>query len=86
MFTRILCIIGLLMTAGCASFRDGYTTRFGLANPDTPPINPNPVDEAYPGGTIGQQHMEEYDKKYHDRAIFRPTGTEIIEEETPQSE
>lgn len=86
MFTRILCIIGLLMAVGCASIRDGYTARFGLANPDTPPIPPNPVDEAYSGGTIGQQHIEEYDKKYHDKAIFGHKETEIIEEETPPSE
>ncbi len=54
MVTRIFCTIALLMVVGCSSLRDGYTTRFGLANPDISPVQSNPVDEAYSGGTIGQ--------------------------------
>jgi hypothetical protein len=85
---RVFCIIGLLMTVGCASFEDGYATRFGLANPDNPPIHPNPVDESYSAGTIGQQQIEEYDRKYHDRTIFERGQPEIVEEAEaePQSE
>ena len=84
----ILCISGLLLTVGCASFKDGYTARFGLANPDNPPIHPNPVDETYSGGTIGQQQIEEYDRKYHDKTILERERTEIVEEDEaePQSE
>jgi len=74
------------MVAGCASFRDGYTTRFGLANPDNPPIHPNLVDESYSGGTIDQQHAEEYDRKYHDKAIFEDSEPESVEVEEESQE
>ena len=86
LFIRILCIASLLMVAGCASLSDGYATHFGLANPENPPVHPNLVDESYSGGTIGQQHAEEYDRKYHDKKIFEDTEPQRAEEEESQNE
>jgi hypothetical protein len=80
------CMLVVLTAVSCASFREGYETRFGLANPDNPPIHPDPVDETYSAGTIGQQHIEEYDRKYHDKAIFDREKTEVLEEETTPGE
>jgi hypothetical protein len=87
LFIRLFCIISLLTVAGCASLSEDYATRFGLANPENPPIHPDLVDESYSGGTIDQQHAEEYDRKYHNQRIFEDTEPQSVEmEEESQNE
>lgn len=70
MILRVLFAVAVLMAAGCASIGEGYTTRYGLANPESPAIRPNLVDETYAGGTIGQREIEEYEQKYRERDVL----------------
>ena len=74
-----LSIAVVLAVSGCASFGDNYETHYGLANPDTPPIHPNLVDETYAGGTIDAQSAEEYEKKYRDKDVLRDSQREPVE-------
>jgi hypothetical protein len=77
---KILIAIVFIFPAGCAMFRDGFTTRFGLANPEYPLVSPTPTDETYSGGAVGQQYIEEYDKKYHEKTVL-PSSNEPAPEE-----
>jgi len=69
--------IVLIFPTGCTIFRDGFATRFGLTNPEYPLVAPTPTDETYSGGAVGQQYMEEYDKKYHEKTVL-PSSTEPV--------
>ncbi|RJP22242.1 MAG: hypothetical protein C4520_08575 [Candidatus Abyssobacteria bacterium SURF_5] len=64
------------LVVGCASLDEDYSTRFGLANPEYPLIPPTPTDEAYPKGSVGQQYIEEYDKKYHEEEVLPPLDSQ----------
>ena len=80
-------IMTLLIVAGCTSFREGYTTNYGLANPDTPPVNPDLVGETYGSGTIGQKQIEEYEEKYNEQDIYKqPEQEEPSEEQAEPAE
>lgn len=79
-------LVILPAAAGCASLGEGYTARYGLTNTETPPVSPNLTDEGYRGGVVGQQEIEEYDKKYHEQDIFRPAPPEPSEEEEQPAE
>ena len=72
---RIIAGLLLLLLVGCALFREEYTTRYGLTNPEYPLVPPTPTDEAHPKGSIGQQYIEEYDKKYHEKGALSPAET-----------
>jgi hypothetical protein len=76
----------LLTAVGCASLDEGYSARYGLTNTETPPVNPNLTDEMYGGGIVGQQQIEEYDKKYHEQDIFKPAPSEPSEEQEQPAE
>lgn len=76
---KILIAIVFLFPAGCAMFRDGFATRFGLANPEYPLVSPTPTDETYSGGNVGQQYIEDYDKKYHEKAVL-PSSEPAVDE------
>ena len=78
---RISAILVFLIGAGCATFEDGYATRFGLANPEYPVVPPAPTDETYSGGSVGQEYIEEYDKKYHEKAVLPPAADAAEEPE-----
>lgn len=70
---RIICIgILLVAMAGCASLDEGYTTRYGLTNPESSLVPPTPTDETYQKGSVGQEYLEEYDKKYHEKDVLSP--------------
>ncbi|UCD56712.1 MAG: hypothetical protein JSV16_12905 [Candidatus Hydrogenedentota bacterium] len=74
----------LLMAAGCASIGEGYTTRYGLTNPDNPPVHPDLMDETYAGGIVGQRDINEYEKKYREKDIFRQTEPDLPEKQDQQ--
>lgn len=84
MLARILVMVALLAMAGCAALEEGYTARYGLANPDTRPVHPDIVDESQASGSIGQQYIEDYDKKYREKDIFDRPETEPLEEQEAQ--
>ncbi len=76
----------VLIAAGCAAFEQGYTTRYGLTNPDNPPIHPDLMDETQSSGTVGQQQIEGYEKKYREKSIFQTPEAESLEEQEQQSQ
>jgi hypothetical protein len=76
----------LLTAVGCASLDEGYTARYGLTNPENPPVHPDLMDETYGGGIVGQQEIEEYDKKYHEQDIFKPAPSEPSQEQEQPTE
>ncbi|RJP70759.1 MAG: hypothetical protein C4532_08735 [Candidatus Abyssobacteria bacterium SURF_17] len=73
---RILLSLLLLGLSACAVLDDGYSTHYGLTNPENPPVHPNLTDETYMGGTVSQREAEEYERKYHEHDIFKPTEPE----------
>lgn len=79
-------LVVFLTALGCASIEEGYSTHYGLTNPDVPPVNPDLTDESYRGGVVGQQEIEEYDKKYHDQETFTPPPSESSEEQEQPAE
>ena len=76
MLIRIACIMALLMGGGCASIGEGYTARYGLTNPESPPAPRELTDETYGGGTVGGKHIEEYEEKYQEKNVLRVTEPE----------
>jgi len=81
LYLRIAAGLLVLSLAGCVSFQEGYTTRYGLTNPDYPPIPPTPTDETYTPGSVGQQYIEEYDKKYHEKEVLISPAPDSVEEQ-----
>ena len=86
LFVKIMCIALALIVAGCVAFEEGYTTRYGLTNPDNPPIHPDLMDETQSSGTVGQQEIEGYEKKYREKNIFQTPEAESLKEEGQQSQ
>jgi hypothetical protein len=76
----------LLFMAGCSSVREEYTTRYGLSNTTNPATSQTAADESYPVGVVGQQYIEEYDKKYHEKHVLRESPPVSSEEEAEQQE
>lgn len=70
LFIKILCLIILLTTVGCAALSEGYSTHYGLTSTDYPSVGPNVAEETYKGGTVGIQEIEEYDEKYREKDVI----------------
>lgn len=77
----ILCISALITLAGCAAIDEGYSAHYGLTGAEYPQAPSNPLDEAYPGGTVGIRQAEEYEEKYRERDVMeRGESTETAEQ------
>ncbi len=77
LYLKIVAGLALLSVSGCASVQEGYTTRYGLTNPDYSLVSPTPADEAYPKNNVGQEYIEGYDRKYHEKgAVISPAASE----------
>jgi hypothetical protein len=63
----------------CASLEGEYEARIGLMNPDYPLIPPTPTDETYAQGSVGQQYLEQYDKKFHEKDVLSTPESDIVE-------
>ena len=71
MLIKTGCMMLLLAAVGCASVSEGYTARYGLTNPESPSAYRNLTDEAPSSGVVGDQYVEEYEKKYREKDILR---------------
>jgi hypothetical protein len=79
---KIIIVAALaLVVGGCASLEDGYAARIGLMNPDYPLIPPTPTDETYAQGSVGQQYLEQYDKKFHEKDVLPAPAPDGVEEQ-----
>lgn len=85
MYAGILGIaMALVFVAGCSSLREDYITRYGLTNTANPAVSGAAADESYSAGVVGQQYIEEYDKKYHERHVLRESPPVSSEEQGEQ--
>jgi hypothetical protein len=80
----ILSVICLVLATGCSLLDEGCSATYGLTNPQYSAVAPNPGDESIAGGDLDQQSVEQFDKKYHERNIFKTPQPELIEEDSDQ--
>ena len=81
MLIRTVCIIALFMAVGCSSIGEGYSAHYGLTNPESDPAYRNLTDEAFASGVVGDQYIEDYEKKYREKDVLKAS-----EPETPGDE
>jgi len=81
---RTACMMALLVSVGCASVGEGYSARYGLTNPESPPAYRDLTDESYSTGVVGDRYIEEYDRKYREKDVLKTPETTIPADEETQ--